>query len=155
MSNQITPSPLNQRAVVDQVLGTMANVSLLPEQPVDAASFFSQAPLASMLRYTSPADQVLILQCSPQLAFTLAANFFDRSLPTCAQDEDVTDTMTELINMVGGNLKALMPEETLIGIPWAQQHDKTLEKIDGQLSRLWLVTTSGPMCLTFANYASA
>lgn len=155
MHSNMTPSHLDQRAVVDQVLSTMANIHLLPEQAIDAGSFFSQQPLASFLRYTAPTNQLLILQCSPKLALQLTASLFDRSLPTSTCDADVTDTMIELINMIGGNLKALMPDETSISIPWALTQGDLLEKMDGQLSQTWFATSAGPMCLTFAPNASA
>ncbi len=153
MSASTTPSPCEQRAVVDQVLSTMAGIHLLPERPVDVEAFMRRMPLTSMLRYSSPVDQTIILQCSPELALVLTSSFFDRSLPTSTSDGDVTDTMMELVNMIGGNLKALMPENTSVSIPSAISSEDFLKLVDRHLSQLWLVTSSGLMCLTFVRDA--
>ena len=153
MHNEMTPSQQDQRVVVDQVLSTTANIHLLPEQAIDAGPFFSQQPLASMIGYTAPVNRLLILHCSQTLALQLTSSFFDRSLPSSIDVADVADTMTELINMIGGNLKALMPDETSLSIPGMLPRDESHEKVDGQLSRTWLATSAGPMCLTFAQNA--
>jgi len=57
-----------------------------------------------------------LIDCSLQLALT----FTSRMMPGCTPetyDDDVRDCMGELANMIGGNLKALLPDGVGLSMP--------------------------------------
>jgi chemotaxis protein CheX len=146
-----TQALTEQRSVAQQVLLTMADIHLLPEEKLPNIPLFTEDPLASLLHYGTPANQSLLLECSPGVAFRLTSRLFDRPEPTSTTDEDVLDTMAELVNIIGGNLKGLMPPETLISLPVVLRWSETQSLLDSarQLSKVWLRTTSGMLCITF------
>jgi chemotaxis protein CheX len=58
----------------------------------------------------------VLLACAPQLARMAASAMFD--LPTeQLDDEQVADALGELTNMVGGNLKSLIPGPSRLSMP--------------------------------------
>ena len=143
MQNEMTPSQQDQRVVVDQILSTMANIHLLPEQDIKAGPFFNQQPLASMIGYTACANRICILHYSEILALQLTTSFFESSLPSSVDDADVTDRMTELTNMIGGNHKRLCR---------TRPHSVFRECFQGtSLTRRWTGNSAGPGSLCRLN----
>ncbi len=109
-----TPESLaDQKVIVQQVFETMVNLPLL----ACAADALPQAgTVASLLEFTDPSAGAILVECTPGLAYLFTARLMSIKPPDSV-DEDVADAMRELANMVGGNLKGLMPEETRVGIP--------------------------------------
>ena len=61
-------------------------------------------------------EGAVALQCSPQLAHRLAAAMFNlESQDTSASD--TYDALGELTNMIGGNIKALLPAPAQLSLP--------------------------------------
>jgi chemotaxis protein CheX len=58
----------------------------------------------------------VLLACATRLARTAAAAMFDRPAETLTDDE-VADALGELTNMVGGNLKSLLPGPSRLSMP--------------------------------------
>ncbi len=145
------PSLTDQRAVTEQVLITLANITTSPGEMMRTDFYFTEDPLISSLHYAAPSNQFLLLECSPQLAFHLTACLFDRPKPTLETDEDVVDALAELVNTIGGNLKALMSPQTCISLPSVlQRRDaQALTESARQLSKMCLPTIHGMLCLTF------
>lgn len=65
----------------------------------------------------------LTLHCTPDTAGALAQTMFgtDEELP----DEVVNDCVREMTNVIGGNLKALLGEGSVLSIPKAVYHQHT------------------------------
>lgn len=155
-SDQPTPPlPAQQRAVAEQVLETMANIRILPGEFQHTSLASAEPMLRSSLEYTAPANQLLLLECAPELALQLSAQLFDRPRPNSTGDADTLDTMAELVNMIGGNLKALMPPGTSIGLPFAGDPQEMRAQGARELSRLTMGTAFGPLYLTFFEWFGA
>jgi len=102
-----------QSRIVPEVFGVMADIVAEPatepwppgEEIVTAAIYF-----------TEPWKGAMVLECVLSLAFEFTARVMSVPTPTSV-DADVYDSMGELVNMIAGNFKALMPAETGISIP--------------------------------------
>jgi chemotaxis protein CheX len=58
----------------------------------------------------------VLLACPTRLARTAAAAMFDRPAETLTDDE-VADALGELTNMIGGNVKSLLPGPSRLSMP--------------------------------------
>ncbi len=58
----------------------------------------------------------VLLECDHSQAFHLTNRLMSLPLPT-AIDDDVRDTMGELANMIGGNLKSVLPHGVVLSMP--------------------------------------
>jgi chemotaxis protein CheX len=58
----------------------------------------------------------VLLACATRLARTAAAAMFDRPAETLTDDE-VADALGELTNMIGGNVKSLLPGPSRLSMP--------------------------------------
>jgi chemotaxis protein CheX len=58
----------------------------------------------------------VMVRCAPPLAREVAAIMFQTE-PETATALQVSDAITEIVNMIGGNLKALLPEPCALAIP--------------------------------------
>jgi CheY-specific phosphatase CheX len=61
-------------------------------------------------------DGAVTIQCSPDLARAAAAAMLEMEAAATSFD-DVRDALGEIANMVGGNLKALLPGPTNLSLP--------------------------------------
>lgn len=142
----MTPESLaDQSLIAQQVFRTMANMEI-----ASVSGHVVTGPvIASILRYSEPSVGTMLLECTPSLAYAFTARLMQVPTPDCL-DDDVRDAMGELANMIGGNLKGLMPEETCVSTP------SVLGEIDHQqllqtnlcLSRICMAGVEGQLCIS-------
>jgi chemotaxis protein CheX len=149
-----TPESLaDQRTIAQQVFSTMVDMELTPcSRHLEAND---PDAVASLLRYTAPSEGAMLIECSPALAFTFAARLMSIARPSTV-DADVIDAMGELVNMIGGNLKALMPEQTHISSPQVlQPHEReALLAVSRRLTRVCFTSGLDHCCISLIEPAS-
>ncbi len=59
---------------------------------------------------------IVTVDCSDTLARRLSAAMFDTT-ENALSDEDVEDALGEIANIIGGNIKALLPGPCVLGLP--------------------------------------
>jgi chemotaxis protein CheX len=148
-----TPESLaDQRTIAQQVFETMVDMELTPCDPE------AEDPdaVVSVLRYSEPSEGAMLVECSPGLAFTFAERLMAIERPSSV-DADVIDAMGELVNMIGGNLKALMPEETCISAPQVLQtgQREALMAVSRRLTRVCFRAGLDHCCVSLIEPASA
>jgi hypothetical protein len=75
-------------------------------------------------------EGVVTLRCSEPLCRRLAADLFGRG-PEDMESSDLRDALSELTNIIGGNLKALLPGVCRLGLPHAGADVATALPADG------------------------
>ena len=107
------------RASVAQVVETIWTSTLaLPAQPSGAppAARPDQRTFAGIVQITGAWDGAVAVQCGEGLARQAAITMLGLA-PSEVALADIQDTLGELANMTGGNLKALLPEPCVLGLP--------------------------------------
>src|SRR5208337_3507809 len=91
-----------------------------------AEDFSAIGALTVCVKITGAWDGEVRLYCSEPLAQSIAAAIFQVEANHAANDE-ILDALSELIHIVGGNLKALLPQPVTLSLPslpdptnWAQ-----------------------------------
>jgi hypothetical protein len=59
----------------------------------------------------------VVLTCAPATAAALTESVLMARPPTVVDDEDVADALGELANVLGGNIKSVLPGESRLGLP--------------------------------------
>ncbi|MBB3677440.1 chemotaxis protein CheX [Modestobacter versicolor] len=59
----------------------------------------------------------VVLTCAPATAEALTESVLMTRPPTVVDDEDVADALGELANVLGGNIKSVLPGESKLGLP--------------------------------------
>lgn len=102
----------DQTTIVQNIFAIMADMEMTPtEAPAD----FDQV-VSSALYFERESRGVILVECSEELAYLFTSRLMSIDLPVSV-DADVADSMGELANMIGGNLKGLLPAETVISMP--------------------------------------
>jgi CheY-specific phosphatase CheX len=124
------------REVTTSVWSTVSELDLLPSDPAavpDAAA----AVMAGCVHVTGAFTGAIALLCSDGLARRVAAGIFDveSALVTLEQTQDA---IGELVNMTGGNIKALLPEPSMLSLPAVAQGMEFTARVPGSrvLSRV-------------------
>ncbi len=142
----MTPKSLaDQSSIAQQVFLTMADMELFPTSvPASAGPV-----IASILQYSEPSEGTMLLECTPSLAYAFTSRFMQVPIPE-SLDDDVRDAMAELANMIGGNLKGLMPEETCVSMPLVLEETdrQKLLQTNHPLSRVCLDGFDGNLCIS-------
>lgn len=97
--------------VVDDVLETFVGFIIDEPQPSGTA-----LPVTAFVQVTGTWTGSVLVSCSEELAASAAAAMFDRPREDL-EHEDITDALGEVANMVGGSIKALMPEPSGLSLP--------------------------------------
>jgi chemotaxis protein CheX len=110
---QVTVEEQDIRDITDAV---WLNVLQTPTEPVGTGSALTGLVVAACVQLTGAWTGAVTLQCSPRVARAAAGIMF-QSDPAETSVEDVRDALGELVNMVGGNIKALLPGPTQLSLP--------------------------------------
>lgn len=154
------PAMMTLAAIDDQVLIAQQVFLSMVNMDMARASDHTtngEQVIASLLEYSEPSEGTILLECTPSLAYAFTARLMQ--VPTPAHlDEDVSDAMSELVNMIGGNLKGLMPEETCVSLPSVLAESDRLQLLHDypRLSRVCMTGVDGHLCISlFGSVAAA
>lgn len=139
--------------IVQEVWGSMLGVDV---QPVDAETAKGGAAVAGSVGVTGASECLISLEISEPGARVVAAAMFGLDEADVA-DTDIADTVGELTNMVGGNIKSLLPEPSTLSLPVvAQGSNPTLRVVGGTcLMTQHFLSGGHPMVVTVFNRASS
>ena len=87
----------------------------LPLEDGDAAQLGPESTVTSCVQIDGAWHGAVVLQCPLTLARTLTAEMFQAD--TAPELDEVQDALGELVNMLGGNVKALLPGPSRISLP--------------------------------------
>jgi chemotaxis protein CheX len=110
---EFTQSDLFQ--IVEGIWSSMLDMEI---HPLPAASAASPAPslLATCVQITGAWNGLVALHCSLHLARRIAAAMFTIDVESVTPEE-MRDSLGELINMIGGGVKSLLPENSMLSVP--------------------------------------
>jgi len=66
---------------------------------------------------TGPWSGSVVVTCAPATAAALTESVLMTRPPVVVDDEDVEDALGELANVLGGNVKSVLPGESRLGLP--------------------------------------
>ena len=66
---------------------------------------------------TGPWTGSVVLTCAPATAEALTESVLMTRPPAVVDDEDVADALGELANVLGGNIKSVLPGDSRLGLP--------------------------------------
>jgi chemotaxis protein CheX len=105
--------------VVSSVFLTMLEMDVTA---MDSSESDVHFPIVGTIHFLGGWKGVVLMEFEEDLAFTIAAHLMKMNKPTRI-DGDVQDAVGELVNMVAGNLKVIMPENTHMSMPSVVQGD--------------------------------
>jgi CheY-specific phosphatase CheX len=143
---QIEEHLSEQARIAAEVLGVMADIVA---EPVQTPWPPKEELVTAAIYFTEPWKGAMLLECVLPLAFEFTSRLMSVPPPSSV-DADVCDSMGELVNMIAGNFKALMPAETGISIPSVVKGRDYLLQLRGSkaLSQIVFRTELGEFCLT-------
>jgi chemotaxis protein CheX len=66
---------------------------------------------------TGPWTGSVVLTCAPATAAALTESVLMTRPPAVVDEEDIADALGELANVLGGNIKSVLPGESRLGLP--------------------------------------
>jgi chemotaxis protein CheX len=102
--------------ITERVWASLVEVPLLPRQPGQPGPTPGARTFTGCVQITGAWEGAVTVHCSAELAKVLTAAMFMVD-PDDTTAEEVSDALGELANMVGGNVKALLPEPCRISLP--------------------------------------
>lgn len=100
--------------IIPNVFQTMLEVEAQPL--AESVPFAAEHPVVASIHLSGAWHGAVLLQFEKETAFQMAERMMGISKPSFV-DDDVRDTLGELLNMTAGNLKALAPGPTSSSMP--------------------------------------
>lgn len=119
-------------AVTQNVLGTMLQYDAVPSG--DAVATPSDVLLTGRIAINGEWNGAVLFQMSESLATSAAGRLLMMDT-TDVGNEDRVDTLAELTNMIGGNIKSIVPGPSSLSLPTVSRGDEPIAaaKIIGQV----------------------
>ncbi|WP_226346437.1 chemotaxis protein CheX [Agilicoccus flavus] len=138
--------------IVEEVWGSMLAVDIAP---ADIEVDKGDPSVAGSVGVTGATDCLISLEISESGARNVAAAMFGLD-EADVSDDDIADTIGELTNMVGGNIKSLLPEPSTLSLPVvASGRGPTLRVVGGtSLLQQGFLSAGHPMFVNVWNRAS-
>ena len=129
MSISSPPSPAvsveDVVAVTQEVWSALLGLELAPDP---AAAAVPSPSITGCVQITGEWEGAVLLCCSEQFARTATEAMFMTDEVT---DDDIIDAVGELTNMVGGNIKSLLPGPSQLSVPSVASGEKYTVHVPG------------------------
>lgn len=105
-------------ALIDEVTDVACQVwsTVTGLEPLPAGPSREDLTVAGSVQISGEWNGAVIVSMTWWLARTVTGHMFERNVDDLAAD-DVADAVGEIANMIGGNIKALLPGPTQLSIP--------------------------------------
>jgi CheY-specific phosphatase CheX len=121
MTDLTTPESLDtQIDVARQAFSIMADMMVFPATPAEASAagtVDAKPTFTAVIRYVGDCPGSIRIECTPSIAFAFTERIMGISPAPEVFDSNVIDAIGELINIIGGNLKGLLPANTRLNTP--------------------------------------
>jgi chemotaxis protein CheX len=97
--------------IVEEVLSTF-----LPDLSPAAPEDDEPTTVAAIVHVSGTWTGSVVVSCSDDLAVRTAASMLEAE-PSGLTGEDISDALGEVANMIGGGVKAMMPEPSMLSLP--------------------------------------
>jgi chemotaxis protein CheX len=110
--------------------------------------------ITGAIYYAGPWKGAALLQCNPGEAYEFTARLMGVPLPV-SFDDDVRDAMGEITNIIGGNMKPLLPHGVALSMPSVVSGRPNALRICGEapLIRMAFSSEAGVFWLTIVGLA--
>jgi chemotaxis protein CheX len=81
--------------------------------------------VSAWVTISGPWNGAVVVTCAPATAAALTECVLMTRPPTVVDDEDVADALGELANVLGGNIKSVLPGPSALGLPQIGQAPAT------------------------------
>lgn len=99
-------------AITQNIVETVLHATLHLGEPAPAVQY----ALSGCIQLAGAWQGAVILDCSDEFAAQAAAAMFGLS-PNAVEPQDKIDTVAELVNMLGGNIKSILPGPSFLALP--------------------------------------
>jgi chemotaxis protein CheX len=115
----IAPELTDVHAIVDQVWTSFLSETepLLPRTAEPGTPFPADETWSAAVSVSGGWDATVTVELSAAVASTLTTTMLGLPEAEAPDDADVADAVGELVNMVGGNIKSLMPGPSVLSLP--------------------------------------
>ena len=133
-------------SIAQEVWKSFLDMSLLPHPLGPDAPPPAGVTLTGCVHVSGEWNGSVFLQCDLAVAAAAAEAMFAAE-PGTLSPEEVSDALGELTNMVGGNVKSLLPAPSKLSVPSIAQGESYSVRVPGAvlLDRIVLVSTPGPL----------
>lgn len=135
--------------MVQIVSGVFQAMLKLKVAEIEADWFPEEGRLTGVIHFAGQWRGAVLVEVSPDQAFAITHRL--GAVPAPGKiDEDVIDAIGELANMIGGNMKSVMPRGVGLSIPSVVEGSRYTLRICGEhsLARLAFASEIGPFWVT-------
>ena len=75
--------------------------------------------------------------------------------PEDASASDLTDAIGELANVLGGNVKGLLPGPSLLSLPTVSAEEAPPRSVSSEAQELWFLCSGEPLVVLVLQHAAA
>ena len=141
-----------QEQDIREITGAVWTSVLQVDAAADLGGLTAELPpnaLTGCVQISGAWEGAVTLQCSIDLARAAAGTMFDRA-PDATSADEIRDALGELANMVGGNIKALLPAPTHLSLPIVVEGDRAALSIRDTeaVQTVWFASHGQPFVVT-------
>lgn len=136
------PTDLN---TMEQIIANVFDSMLeMPTSPVTAVpDGVDSTRCVAAIRITGCVSELIVVEAPLATACAIGETMFAAE-PGTLEDDEISDAVGEVVNMIGGNVKGLQDGESTLSLPCVSCHDGSPDTYDPQES-LWVQVAGHPL----------
>jgi chemotaxis protein CheX len=148
-SGAVEVTPDQVATVAADVWGSFLDLELVADPRGEDALPFPGRTTTGCVSVSGAWEGSVFLQCPADHA-RIAAEAMFAAAPGSLSADEVGDALGELTNMVGGNLKSLLPAPSALSIPSVAEGESCTVRVPGAvlISSVVLVCAAGPVAIS-------
>ena len=130
---------------MQQILQNVFDIMLeMPTAPgSDPGADAGRSRYVAAIRITGDVNELIVVEAPPETAAAIGETMFAADPGTLSEDE-LSDAVGEVVNMIGGNVKGMHDGDSLLSLPCVTRSDEAAEKFRKNES-LWIHVAGQPL----------
>ena len=116
----------------------------MPTSPMDDGADYSETRrILAAIRITGAVNELIVVEAPVETACSIGETMFAADPGTLEEDE-ISDAVGEIVNMIGGNVKGMHEGDSLLSLPYVSEQDGPCNRFDPTEST-WVQVGGSPL----------
>lgn len=131
----------SMQQIISNVFDSMLE---LPTSPIeDGSQYCELRRILAAIRITGTINELIVVEAPVETACAIGETMFAAD-PGTLQEDEISDAVGEIVNMIGGNVKGMHEGDSLLSLPCVSEQEGTCDRFN-PCESTWVSVGGNPL----------